>query len=267
MRQPIVGTLGPPLLRTIPEGFGRVRLANRVYRRCYAQRSAAPRTLCLRDGSRFTLDLGDWPQAQAFLLREYDPPTVAFVAAHLPPGGVFVDAGAHVGLISFQVLRRTPTAHIHAFEPHPHRNRQYATNLALNNARHSVTLNAAGLSNLAGSRSFDLSRHAVADGSATIPVLQLDHYMVDHGISRIDILKLDVEGHQLQALEGASCALMAGRITAITLEASIAHGDVSAPAELLQAAGYRQIPMDASWVRRLRRQQSINRAYVLHRTR
>ena len=46
----------------------------------------------------------------------------------------------------------------------------------------------------------------------------IDSYMKDEGVADIDLLKIDVEGYELEVLEGAKDALERGRIKAILAE-------------------------------------------------
>lgn len=51
----------------------------------------------------------------------------------------------------------------------------------------------------------DLAHFGVRfDNSETVTTTTLDAYCVEHGIPRIDLLKLDIEGHELDALDGAA---------------------------------------------------------------
>jgi FkbM family methyltransferase len=261
--------LAQPLLRAVPAGLGQVRLANYSYRlRFRGRANGAPRAAKLRDGSRFELDLGDWPQARAFLLGEYDPDTVRFIGAALPEEGVFFDVGAHVGLISFQVLRCRPCARIHAFEPHPDRNAQYRRHRQLNGAENQVKINETALSDAVGEVGFDFDRHAIGERGAPVPTTTLDRYAEAAEVDRIDVLKLDVEGHELEALRGAGRMLREGRIKKITLEAMDVHGDTSEAAALLESHGYRPVALPSSAAAALRRRlraarPAANTAYEL----
>jgi FkbM family methyltransferase len=258
-----------PLLRAVPAGLGRVRLTNYAYRAGLRDRAGGgPRTTRLRDGSLLDLNLADWPQARAFLLGDYDVDTVRFVAANLPADGVFLDVGAHIGLISFQVLRQVPSARIHAFEPHPDRNAQYRRNIDLNDAGDRVKVNAVALSDSAAGAAFDLRRHAIDERGTEIQTTTLDDYVAAAGLDRIDVLKLDVEGHELSVLRGAERALGAGRIRSVTLEAMDVHGDTTGAAALLESRGYRRVGLPSSRARALRErigavQPSANAAYEL----
>ncbi len=266
---PVRRPLLRPLLRAVPAGLGQVRLANYCYRlRFRGRASGARRSTQLRDGSRLELELGDWPQARAFLLGEYDPDTVRFVTAALPEEGVFFDVGAHVGLISFQVLRQRPSARIHAFEPHPDRNAQYRRHRQLNGAENQVEINETALSDAVGQIGFDFDRHAIGERGTQVPTTTLDRYAETAGIERIDVLKLDVEGHELSALRGAEQMLSEGRIGKITLEAMDVHGDTTEAAALLESHGYRLVDLPSSPAAALRKRMrtarpSANTAYEL----
>jgi FkbM family methyltransferase len=51
-----------------------------------------------------------------------------------------------------------------------------------------------------------------------VVVTTLDRFCADEGLERIHFLKLDVEGHELSVLRGASTMLDAGRVNAIQFE-------------------------------------------------
>lgn len=267
MPQPLISAASH-LLPRVPVGVGERRVANLIFRRRLENRHLIRRRrLAGRDhnpGPRFDLDLADWPQAQAFLLRRYDPATVEFVREHLPKGGTFIDAGAHVGLISLQVAGFNPTARIHAFEPHPAKHAQLARNVNLN-APVGMTVNQLGLSDTAGHLAYDTDRHAIdRTATGTIPVVTLDNYMTEHTIERVDVLKLDIEGHELQALHGAQNAIRDHAIRAVATETL--HGDIDAPGRFLEQHGYKRVQLPdprPGWIKKHRPANSENAGYVL----
>lgn len=246
----------------IPPGLSDIRVANLAY---LHGAPPLPAVRDLRCGARVALDPSEWPQAQAWVLRRYDVSTVGFVVEHLPGrGGVFFDIGGHIGLIGCQVAVQRGDAIIHAFEPHPRVAAQYRKNMQLNDVS-GVVVEAAA-SSRAGTVEFSLDSHSIGRGATTVPTLRLDDYIAENGIDRIDVMKLDVEGHELEALEGARNALQTGVIRAVTMESMSAHGhDVDAPAQLLAASGFQVCPMPdprASWIQRVRVHRSGNVAYV-----
>jgi len=54
--------------------------------------------------------------------------------------------------------------------------------------------------------------------SETVQIETLDDYCDEHGVERIDLLKIDVEGHELDALTGASRKFEQNRIGIVTIE-------------------------------------------------
>jgi len=54
--------------------------------------------------------------------------------------------------------------------------------------------------------------------SATVSVQTLDQYCTEQGIQRIDLLKLDVEGHELEVLRGAQRMFSERRIGIVSFE-------------------------------------------------
>lgn len=52
----------------------------------------------------------------------------------------------------------------------------------------------------------------------TIELETLDNYCSNHGITQIDFLKIDIEGHELEALKGASQLLKQGKVKVIQFE-------------------------------------------------
>lgn len=226
------------VLQAVPRGFGDRRAAQSVYRKFLRGRGEHATEMV--GGASMELSLDDWPQAQAYLLRRYDPSTVGFICEHLGENGTFVDGGSHIGLISMQVARQMPGVSIHAFEPHPLKFPALRLNIERNDAR--VIANNFGLSDSATSIAYDPDRHAI-DGSAesTIEVTTLDQYAVTRGLDHIDVLKLDIEGHELRALRGAKGLLTRRLIRAITMESL--HGDTSEPMQLLEDLGYQRVEM------------------------
>jgi FkbM family methyltransferase len=245
----------PGLLSRVPRGAGDIRVAEMIYARVLRERTVVGQV----GRARLELDLADWPQAQAYLLRRYDPATVRFVLDHLPPNGVFVDVGAHVGLIS------TPDVAVHAFEPHPVKGEALRRNLALNSVP--ATVNALALSDRKGDVAFDADSHSIYKAGADaikVRTERLDDYFDDRGIETVDVLKLDVEGHEEAVLHGAERTLASGRIRAVTLEALDVHGDTAHAAALLEKY-MRRVPTPDPRARmvRWRKIDPENASYVL----
>lgn len=148
---------------------------------------------------------------------------------------IVLDVGANVGDFCVMVLRNHPGASVHAFEPHPStaaRLRQRAMELGNEHLRivESAVGNRDGRISLFDRALEDGSSHAsihreviehLHSSTATsweVDILTLDSYIATAGLEKIDLLKIDVEGHELAVLEGARRAIGQGRIEAIQFE-------------------------------------------------
>jgi FkbM family methyltransferase len=148
----------------------------------------------------------------------------------LRPGMTVVDAGANIGEYTLVAARRVaPGGSVHAFEPTPAVVDWLRRNVALNDL-HNVVINPVALSNAAGDVElfFDpmepVSNSIVslwhATGVATVPATTLDEYVGRAGLAAVDVLKIDVEGAEIMALEGAGRLLAGEEAPIILVEAN-----------------------------------------------
>jgi FkbM family methyltransferase len=151
---------------------------------------------------------------------------------------VIFDVGANVGDYSLLVRRHVPSATVYAFEPSAPVYRRMAETLAREGGGRVKTFNL-GFSD--AERKVELYSYAVegqevsllssidqrlptqavqveTTSSEQIHVRTLDGFCEDEGVARIDFLKLDVEGHELAILRGASRMLAEGRVSSIQFE-------------------------------------------------
>jgi len=144
------------------------------------------------------------------------------------------DVGANVGEYAEQVLERWGTrAHLWCFEPSRETFGMLGARLG---ERPGVTLQNLGLSDTEGtltlhSRGAGSKVASVYEGRATtwavheleeVKVRTLDAYCREQGIDHIDLLKLDVEGHELSVLRGAKTMFEDGSIRFVQFEMSAA---------------------------------------------
>lgn len=73
---------------------------------------------------------------------------------------------------------------------------------------------------VAAVNSFDPS-WGESTGTATVDVSTVDQVMEEHGIDFIHFLKIDTEGHDLEALKGARNALASSRVGIIQVETGV----------------------------------------------
>ncbi len=139
----------------------------------------------------------------------YQPDLALVLRRLLLPDAVVVDGGAHVGVLSVLMARLCPRGHVYAFEPAPVSFAHLVANLAANGAGN-ATPEAVALYDRNGQTALDFNEaypagtHVGRGGSATVPTVRLDTWAEQRGLERLDLVKLDVEGVELAALDGAS---------------------------------------------------------------
>lgn len=139
----------------------------------------------------------------------YEPEVVRCIARELHSGGTFIDVGANVGALSLQVARQTRDVEILAIEPSQREYRCLEANLrSVPSSRAIRALAAAqpGALSLAQqpARSFG-SNYVAGDGQGTsIPAITLDSLLDDLPGDDPLVIKMDIEGYEAMALQGAS---------------------------------------------------------------
>jgi FkbM family methyltransferase len=218
---------GAYVMGVLPDYLGQFRLAQQYWWRRRPEHQVLSQRLV--DGTRMELDLGDRTQGLAYLTRRYSEDLIRQIVSRLPPGGLFFDVGANVGLVTFQVAHRRPDVRIVAFEPNPaaveawRRNRRRSTS-------HFVALEAAAVTAQVGvvnleAPSMDLGAGLVTPKSTglEVPTTTLDAYCASQGIDRIDVVKVDVEGSEPDVLDGTRGLLTAGAIRSLIIEFNEDH--------------------------------------------
>ncbi len=171
---------------------------------------------------------------------------------------VLVDGGAHTGDMARQFLRHLPNLEVHAFEPNTDLHGQLEVNLS----GVAGTIQAVALGDRTGNTTIEinsspmtssvlpvngLSRKYFPDATEpgsqrTIPITRLDDWFEQSGVSHVDVLKLDLQGYERQALDGARRVLRQG-VGCVVIEVNFApfyegcslFGEVD---EVMRSEGY-----------------------------
>ncbi|WKA32003.1 FkbM family methyltransferase [Bradyrhizobium roseum] len=146
---------------------------------------------------------------------------------HLSPRVIF-DVGAHIGMTALEFSDAFPEAKIYAFEPSTENFHRMRANLVGTSNVQFVQLGIAD-SNSSASLSMDPAHPSMASVAHTAPggtteaidLVTLDDYCRQNAIARIDIMKIDTEGYEMQALRGATRLLTAGAIGVIKAEVAL----------------------------------------------
>mgnify|MGYP006432783435 CR=1 FL=1 len=147
------------------------------------------------------------------------------------PGMKAIDAGANIGVMTSLLAHRTGAeGRVYGFEPHPVLYSTLAANMRRFRQLHKATLiplpfalsNHEGTVHLTWTDAFrgnrglaSVSRSSSHATGIDVPCTSLD---VLFPTSQIDILKIDVEGHEPQVIEGAQSLLADDRIVHVLYE-------------------------------------------------
>lgn len=153
----------------------------------------------------------------------------ALIRQLLGPGKVFLDVGANIGwhsLLAAEVVGKS--GRVLAFEPVSVSYGRLCRNIELNNFTH-VRAFQFGLSNrdevisIYRCEEDNSGANSLYGSEQQAPIERVgvkvgDAVLSDVQVSRIDLCKIDVEGAELDVLEGLSGALSEGKIKAIVIE-------------------------------------------------
>lgn len=147
-------------------------------------------------------------------ISDYEPETFDFLRQNLKPGAITLDLGAHMGLFSVVMSQLVgKEGRVFSFEPTPSTRNVLKEVVKINDCDHNVEVRSEAVSKEKGTFFFydtgDLVSNAnslvqTARSSSKIEVktISLDEFAAEQNL-KIDCLKIDVEGAELDLLEGA----------------------------------------------------------------
>lgn len=166
-------------------------------------------------------------------LGTYERGELRYVLNHMQPGGGMVDVGAHIGYFAIAAARRVgPNGHIFAIEPTSSSAATLRVNVDINQYNDRVTVFEGAASDTTGTGALRVSgtsamfntleADTLSDETDSIPVqiTTIDDLLAGHNWPRIDLIKMDVEGHERSVLEGCRATFAKYPNVAVLFEAS-----------------------------------------------
>ncbi len=165
---------------------------------------------------KIACNLSDHVQSRIYFFGAYEPIEAFLFTSLIKPDSHIVDAGANIGfysLVSESFLGQQGM--IYAFEPVPHNYNQLLKNIELSQSSNIKVFKKglwnktevlefsldAEMENNAGS--FTLGNVQNAREKVKCEVTTLDSLVQEKQISKVDLIKMDIEGAELMAIEGA----------------------------------------------------------------
>ncbi|MNF85935.1 2-O-methyltransferase NoeI [compost metagenome] len=148
--------------------------------------------------------------------NEFDDLSFLYEVLGEKPEAIF-DCGANVGYVSYQFHRRFRTSRVYAFEPNPSVYDQLVCNLE--KEKSTIKPFNVGISNSSGTLEFYKNNNTGTSSffepndfhkahlarryqKIDVPIISIGDFCNQNSVDAISILKLDIEGFELKALEG-----------------------------------------------------------------
>ncbi|MDY7231842.1 FkbM family methyltransferase [Hyalangium rubrum] len=261
MKRTIVRVVGHVARRVYPLQ-SRFELARRVHQRLVRHFSYSRKPLWVDyDGVTFEVMLGDNLQRHLFFSGSYEPELHEVLKGELRGGGVMVDVGANIGIHCLPVARMLQNGgegRVYAFEPAPdtaERLRRMAERNGVSTRLEVVQValgdkpRTASLRSATDHASLDVGmRSLYGSGGDAIPVevTTFDAWAQGAGLTRWDVLKMDVEGAETEVLRGMQHTLKTLRPRLLAIEVVDEHlrragSSRDELVELLRSVGYREL--------------------------
>jgi FkbM family methyltransferase len=211
----------------------------------------ATQVVVRRQGVWVELDLRDNLQAVLYYAGRYEPAVRRFLRGELRRGDVVLDVGANIGVHALTLAKRLQElggGRVIAFEPAADCLAKLTAAAERNAMQVEVVPAALGeREHYAALRADSRYDHADAgvrslygDGDVVqeVPVRRLDDWARENGLTRLDVVKLDIEGGEIAALSGAAHTLIRLQPRALLVEDK--RADLSARLHaVLDELGYR----------------------------
>jgi FkbM family methyltransferase len=175
--------------------------------------------LIRRKGVVYQVDLSEGIDLSLFLFGNFQDHVTNQKYVQLKDDAVIFDVGANIGSMAFRFAEQVPRGHVYAFEPTDFAFRKLLNNLALNPHLAGVVTPVQLF--LSDQKKSDHEIQAYAswkvDGSASnthpihggaikfahsVPAVTLDDYCLTNRIHRVDLIKIDTDGHEFSVLQG-----------------------------------------------------------------
>lgn len=170
------------------------------------------------EGITYLLHLDDWIQQQLYILGKYEEAERKAIEKSLHNHAIILDIGTNFGLYSLTLAHQFPKSKIYSFEPFHLNFNTFKKNISLNSLDNITAIKkAVGNKNDTITLYYDESNQnlgmvsAIPNGNTTtseqVDLITIDTFIEQNNLSNIDFIKIDVEGFELDVLEGMKKSL------------------------------------------------------------
>ncbi len=195
-----------------------------------------------------TKDLIGW---KIFFFGEYEADTNRILSQYIKKGDVVIEAGANIGSETLLISRIVGgTGYVYAFEPNPYTFERLGINISINELSN-VSIHDIAMGESNGEISFNIypknfcnpgmsSKYMETSQTKKITVAQntLDTFIREKNIEKVDLIKMDIQGAEMDMIQGADETIKRFMPTIFT-EAYDLYNDVKAFYGILSGYGYK----------------------------
>lgn len=171
-----------------------------------------------------------------YYFGEYEAGTLSVFRKYLHEGDIFLDVGAYIGFLSLAAARFVGRSGlVYAVEPHPFNYKILRENVLLNGFKNVCLMNIALGKETSEARIYD--RPSINRGSAslicplnmslksgsTVRLTTIDTLIEQGQVQLPDLIKIDVEGFELEVLKGTRALLAGPKAPWLCIECSELH--------------------------------------------
>jgi len=173
-----------------------------------------------RKGIFYEVDLAEGIDLSLYVFGNFQDYVTRNKYFSIPADAVILDVGANVGSMTFRFARMASKGHVYAFEPTDYAHAKLLKNISLNPQFASRITPVQCFLADQNSRMHEMKAYASwkVDGSTpdmhplhggtikpadSVPAVTLDHFCLENAIQRVDLIKIDTDGHEYKVLKGA----------------------------------------------------------------
>lgn len=165
--------------------------------------------------NRFTVEVDtSYPIERDMITGEYDPPVTRAMERLISTGDIVIDIGANIGALSLVASSLVgDTGKVISIEPGPLTHDRFNRTIQSNNIQNIILIQI-GISDSEGELMWNMDPDNLGNASLSlsaqgvrVPVTTLDKLLSEHSLSKIDVIKIDVEGMELQVFQGSLLTL------------------------------------------------------------
>ncbi len=193
-----------------------------------------------------TKDLIGW---KIFFFGEYEFDTNKILELYLKQDDIVIEAGANIGSETLLISKKLTKGTIYCFEPNPYSYERLKINISINELTNVHTYDYA-----LGEEDSEIKFHIYPKGfcnsgmsskymetpithEITVAQKTVDSFIIENNITKLDFIKMDIQGAEMDLITGASETLKKFKPTIFT-EACEPYNDTKKLYELLVSLGY-----------------------------